>query len=50
MTHFRTGRLARFNQNHTYPQACTDYDRWQLAGVRRETPVTAALPPRDTAC
>jgi len=34
VNHFRTGRLERFNPNHTYPQACTDYDKWQIAEVR----------------
>ena len=34
VNHFRTGRLVRFNPNHTYPQACTDYDKWQIAEVR----------------
>lgn len=34
MNHFRTGRLVRFNPNHTYPQACSDYDKWQIAEVR----------------
>ena len=33
MNHFRTGRLVRFNPNHTYPQACSDYDKWQIAEV-----------------